>query len=111
MTEITDEQSTPTGKTVSDVVDEPRRLTWFGFFQAGWRPAFAWELLLECMMLSGILAHETWSHDLETLAAFREHHIFLEVYFSLRFAVIGVFGAGRSAEKVAAIKSALTGKP
>jgi len=93
-----------------DSVDEPRRLTWFSFFQAGWRPAFAWELLAECMALTVLLMHEAWTHDLDTLGALKEYHLFLEIYFSMRFAVIGVFGAGRSAEKIAAIKTALTTK-
>jgi hypothetical protein len=96
--------------TAIDKVDEPRHLTGFSFFQAGWRPAFAWELLLECMALTVVLMHEVWSHDLETLSAIKEHHVFLEIYFSLRFAVIGVFGAGRTAEKVAAIKATMMGK-
>ena len=76
---------------------------WFGLFQRGWRPAFAWELLIECTMMAFIFAHEVWTGDYTALHAFQEHEGFFEVYFGFRFGVLGILGAGRTVEKVAAI--------
>jgi hypothetical protein len=78
---------------------------WFGFFQRGWRPAFAWELLGECTVMAFIMAHEVWTADFSTLQAMMQHEGFLTFYYGMRFGVIGVIGVGRSAEKVAAIKA------
>lgn len=75
----------------------------FGIFQRGWRPAFAWELLGECTVMAFIMAHEVWTQDFKTLSAMMDFQGFLTFYYGMRFGVLGVFGLGRSAEKVAAI--------
>lgn len=74
------------------------------FFRSGWRPAFAWELLAECFVMALIFAWEVWSSDYTAVHAFQEHEGFFQVYFGFRFAVLGVFTAGRSIEKVAITK-------
>jgi hypothetical protein len=78
---------------------------WFGMFQRGWRPLFAYELLIECAAMAAIFGHEIWTGDFKTITAMSQFQLFTSTYFGLRFGVLGVFGIGRSNEKVAAINA------
>ena len=86
-----------------ELLERPAAL--WDWVQRGWRPAFAWELLPECAVMAVIMAHEVWTGDFSTLKELSVFQAFLSLYYSLRFAVLGIVVAGRTAEKVAAIKT------
>jgi hypothetical protein len=90
----------------AELVDSQDHPSWFGIFQRGWRPAFAWLLLVECGGLGAIFGWEAVTADFKTLTALGEHESFMLWWFGMQFATIGVFGIGRSQEKVAAITAA-----
>lgn len=77
-------------------------------FQRGWRPAFGWLLIVECFIFLLLLFHETFTGDFNTMAALLQHEDFLKWFFGFQFGVVGVFGFGRSQEKVAAINATAT---
>lgn len=90
----------------SELVDSQDHPSWFAIFQRGWRPAFAWLLLIECAGLATVFGWEVITADFKTLTAVSEHEQFMLWWFGMQFATIGVFGIGRSQEKVAAITTA-----
>lgn len=77
----------------------------FGMFQRGWRPAFGWLLIFECFIFLLLLLHEAFTGDFATMTALLQHEDFLKWFFGFQFGVVGVFGAARSQEKVAAINA------
>jgi hypothetical protein len=79
---------------------------WFGMFQRGWRPAFAWLLIMQCGVFFVLLVHELWTADFSTLMALLQHENFLIWWWGMQFATIGVFGLGRSLEKTSALNAA-----
>lgn len=70
------------------------------FLQVSWRPIFAYETIFECTGLAVIGAHETWTGDFQTLNAMMQFSGFLQYYFGLKFALLGVYSWGRTKEKV-----------
>ncbi len=76
---------------------------WDGALQRLWRPLFAYELVGECAAMAVLVLHEAWTGDLSTMLALTQFQGFLTWYYGMRFAVLGVFGAGRSVEKVAVV--------
>jgi hypothetical protein len=56
--------------------------------QRWWRPAYAFELTIECAALWIVLVHEFWT--------------LLVAYWGFRFGVLGVYISGRTREKVSA---------
>ena len=95
---------TVVGQTMRQELLE-RPATLWDWVQRGWRPVFAWELLLEMTAMAVITFHEIWTGDFKTLEAMMQFSGFLTWYFGMRFGVLGVVAAGRSAERVAAIKT------
>jgi hypothetical protein len=74
--------------------------------QKWWRPAYAFELTLECAALWAVLMHEFWTGDIQTINALVNATALLVTYWGFRFGVLGVYISGRTREKV----SALTGQ-
>jgi hypothetical protein len=74
--------------------------------QRWWRPAYAWELTLECAALWSVLVHEFWTGDIQTINALIGATTLLATYWGFRFGVLGVYVSGRTREKL----SALTGQ-
>lgn len=70
--------------------------------QRWWRPAYAWELTLECAALWGVLVHEFWTGDVQTINALTGATALLVAYWGFRFGVLGVYISGRTREKVSA---------
>ncbi len=70
--------------------------------QRWWRPAYAWELTLECAALWIVLVHEFWSGDIQTINALIGATTLLATYWGFRFGVLGVYVSGRTREKVSA---------
>lgn len=79
--------------------------TVWAMFQRGWRPAFGWLLIFECFIFLLLLLHEAFTGDFNTMTALLQHEDFLKWFFGFQFGVVGVFGFGRSQEKVAAINA------
>lgn len=75
--------------------------------QRWWRPAYAWELTLECAALWAVLVHEFWTGDVATINALVNATALLVTYWGFRFGVLGVYISGRTREKL----SAATGQP
>ena len=71
--------------------------------QRWWRPAYALELTLECAALWGVLMHEFWTGDVQTINTLINATALLIAYWGFRFGVLGVYISGRSREKVSAI--------
>ncbi|ABD08151.1 hypothetical protein RPB_3455 [Rhodopseudomonas palustris HaA2] len=71
-------------------------------FQRWWRPAYAWELTLECAALWTVLVHEFWTGDIQTINALIGATALLATYWAFRFGVLGVYVSGRTREKVCA---------
>lgn len=78
---------------------------WFGKFQMAWRPFFAYELIIECAAMGVITFHELWTGDMTTVNAMMNFSGFLVWYYGMRFAVLGVYSAGRSWEKVSGLQA------
>ena len=74
--------------------------------QKWWRPAYAFELTIECAALWAVLMHEFWTGDIQTINALVNATALLVTYWGFRFGVLGVYISGRTREKV----SALTGQ-
>uniref|UniRef100_Q07QB3 Holin of 3TMs, for gene-transfer release n=1 Tax=Rhodopseudomonas palustris (strain BisA53) TaxID=316055 RepID=Q07QB3_RHOP5 len=70
--------------------------------QRWWRPAYAWELTLECAALWAVLIHEFWTGDVATINALVGATTLLVTYWGFRFGVLGVYVGGRTREKVSA---------
>lgn len=70
------------------------------FLQVSWRPVFAYETIGECSGLAVIAAHEIWTGDFATLNAMMQFSGFLQFYFGLKFAMLGVYSWGRTREKI-----------
>ena len=70
--------------------------------QRWWRPAYAWELTLECAALWAVLVHEFWTGDVQTINALTGATALLVAYWGFRFGVLGVYISGRTREKVSA---------
>jgi len=70
--------------------------------QRWWRPAYAWELTLECAALWAVLIHEFWTGDVATINALIGATALLVSYWGFRFGVLGVYVGGRTREKVSA---------
>lgn len=70
--------------------------------QRWWRPAYAWELTLECAALWVVLVHEFWTGDVATINALVGATTLLVAYWGFRFGVLGVYVSGRTREKVSA---------
>ncbi len=70
--------------------------------QRWWRPAYAWELTLECAALWIVLVHEFWTGDIATVNALVGATTLLVAYWGFRFGVLGVYISGRTREKVSA---------
>lgn len=70
--------------------------------QRWWRPAYAWELTLECAALWAVLVHEFWTGDVQTINALVGAGALLVAYWGFRFGVLGVYISGRTREKVSA---------
>jgi hypothetical protein len=70
--------------------------------QRWWRPAYAWELTLECAALWIVLVHEFWTGDIQTINALIGATALLATYWGFRFGVLGVYISGRTREKVSA---------
>ncbi|KIZ47025.1 MULTISPECIES: 3TM-type holin [Rhodopseudomonas] len=70
--------------------------------QRWWRPAYAWELTLECAALWGVMVHEFWTGDVATINALVGATALLVSYWGFRFGVLGVYISGRTREKVCA---------
>jgi hypothetical protein len=70
--------------------------------QRWWRPAYAWELTLECAALWSVLVHEFWTGDVATINAMVNATALLVTYWGFRFGVLGVYVSGRTREKVSA---------
>ncbi|HEY0329962.1 MAG TPA: 3TM-type holin [Rhodopseudomonas sp.] len=70
--------------------------------QRWWRPAYAWELTLECAALWAVLIHEFWTGDVATINALVGATALLVTYWGFRFGVLGVYIGGRTREKVSA---------
>lgn len=70
------------------------------FLQVSWRPIFAYETIAECTGLAVIAAHEIWTGDFQTLNAMMQFSGFLQFYFGLKFAMLGVYSWGRTREKI-----------
>lgn len=71
--------------------------------QRWWRPVYALELTLECAALWGVLMHEFWTGDVQTINTLINATALLVAYWGFRFGVLGVYISGRSREKVSAI--------
>jgi hypothetical protein len=76
--------------------DEPFHL------QKRWRPAYAFELMIECGALWFVLMHEFWTGDIQTNNALVNATALLVTYWGFRFGVLGVYVSGRTREKVSA---------
>ncbi|MDB5502154.1 MAG: hypothetical protein JWR89_2056 [Tardiphaga sp.] len=70
--------------------------------QKWWRPAYAFELTLECAVLWAVLMHEFWTGDIQTINALVNATALLVTYWGFRFGVLGVYISGRTREKVSA---------
>ena len=70
--------------------------------QRWWRPAYAFELTLECAALWIVLVHEFWTGDIATINALVGATTLLVAYWGFRFGVLGVYISGRTREKVSA---------
>lgn len=70
--------------------------------QRWWRPAYAWELTLECAALWSVLVHEFWTGDVATINALVGATALLVSYWGFRFGVLGVYISGRTREKLCA---------
>jgi hypothetical protein len=70
--------------------------------QRWWRPAYAFELTLECAALWVVLVHEFWTGDIATINALVAATTLLVAYWGFRFGVLGVYISGRTREKVSA---------
>ncbi|RJF74371.1 3TM-type holin [Rhodopseudomonas palustris] len=70
--------------------------------QRWWRPAYAWELTIECAALWAVLVHEFWTGDIQTINALIGATALLATYWAFRFGVLGVYVSGRTREKVCA---------
>ena len=70
--------------------------------QRWWRPAYAWELTIECAALWAVLVHEFWTGDIRTINALIGATALLATYWAFRFGVLGVYVSGRTREKVCA---------
>jgi hypothetical protein len=70
--------------------------------QRWWRPAYAWELTLECAALWAVLVHEFWTGDVATINALVGATALLVAYWGFRFGVLGVYISGRTREKLCA---------
>lgn len=70
--------------------------------QLSWRPAFAWQALIQTAGIGVVLFHEVWSGDFATLKALAELEPFLRWYLGLQFALLGVYSWGRTKEKIEA---------
>jgi hypothetical protein len=103
--EVSKVSATEVGATMRAELIGGEEIGWWGMFTRGWRPLFAYELLAECTCMAFVFAHEVWTGDFQTLTAIMQFQGFLTWYYAMRFGVIGVFGIGRSQEKVAAIKA------
>jgi hypothetical protein len=90
-TAITETQATIRAEIASDDV-----------VQRWWRPAYAWELTLECAALWAVLIHEFWTGDVATINALIGATALLVSYWGFRFGVLGVYVGGRTREKVSA---------
>jgi hypothetical protein len=90
-TAIAETQTTIRAELVSDDV-----------VQRWWRPAYAWELTLECAALWAVLVHEFWTGDVATINALVNATALLVTYWGFRFGVLGVYISGRTREKVSA---------
>ena len=71
--------------------------------QRWWRPAYALELTLECAALWGVLLHEFWTGDIQTIGALINASGLMVTYWGFRFGVLGVYISGRTREKVCAV--------
>ncbi len=70
--------------------------------QKWWRPAYAFELTIECAALWVVLMHEFWTGDIQTINALVNATALLVTYWGFRFGVLGVYISGRTREKVSA---------
>ena len=70
--------------------------------QKWWRPAYAFELTLECAALWAVLMHEFWTGDIQTINALVNATALLVTYWGFRFGVLGVYISGRTREKLSA---------
>jgi hypothetical protein len=70
--------------------------------QKWWRPAYAFELTVECAALWAVLMHEFWTGDIQTINALVNATALLVTYWGFRFGVLGVYISGRTREKVSA---------
>ena len=70
--------------------------------QKWWRPAYAFELTIECAALWAVLMHEFWTGDIQTINALVNATALLVTYWGFRFGVLGVYISGRTREKVSA---------
>jgi hypothetical protein len=108
--EVSKVSATEVGATMrAELIGGSEEVGWWGIFSRAWRPLFAYELLAECTCMAVVFAHEVWTGDFQTLTAIMQFQGFLTWYYAMRFGVIGVFGIGRSQEKVAAIKATTSG--
>ena len=80
----------------------PRRNRLSDPVQRWWRPAYAFELTLECAALWIVLVHEFWTGDIATINALVGATTLLVGYWGFRFGVLGVYISGRTREKVSA---------
>ena len=70
--------------------------------QRWWRPAYAFELTIECAALWIVLVHEFWTGDIATINALVGATTLLVAYWGFRFGVLGVYVSGRTREKLSA---------
>lgn len=70
------------------------------FLQLSWRPAICWQTIVECTAGGMLTLWELWSADTKVVNMVLQFQSFLIFYFSAKFALMGVYVAGRSAEKI-----------
>lgn len=75
--------------------------------QRWWRPAYAFELTIECAAFFGVLIWSLGRGDAGPLNAATNATGLLTLYWGARFAVLGVYVNGRTREK----EAAATGQP
>jgi len=90
-------------RDIGDATNHPRRdIASSDPVQRWWRPAYAFELTLECAALWIVLVHEFWTGDIATINALVGATTLLVAYWGFRFGVLGVYISGRTREKVSA---------
>lgn len=68
--------------------------------QRYWRPLYAFELTFECAALWGVIVHDFWIGNVQTMNALVNATALLISYWGFRFGVLGVYVSGRTREKI-----------